>query len=142
MMDPTTYLPREILEEVVDHCRAEYPVEACGILLGASAPEETWITEIIRARNIKRSSVRYEIDPSTIQTAHFTAEMKGLEVVGFYHSHPELPSEPSKQDAESALPGQIYLIVSLHMKAKETVTGWRWSSETEEFLKEELIIQP
>ena len=141
-MDPTTYLRREILEEVVDHCRAEYPVEACGILLGASAPEETWITEVIRARNIKRSSVRYEIDPSTLQRAHFTADMKGLEVVGFYHSHPELPSEPSERDAESALPGQIYLIISLHMKAKETVTGWRWSSETEEFLKEELIIQP
>lgn len=141
-MCPTTYLSREIFDEIVDHCQAEYPLEACGILLGTSAPRQARVTDIVRAKNIKRSSVRYEIEPSTLHRAHFTAEIKGLEVVGFYHSHPDLPSEPSEYDAEHALSGQIYLIVSLQVKGRKKPTAWRWSSEVDRFLKEELVIQP
>lgn len=141
-MSPTTYLSREVFDEVLDHCRVEYPIEACGILLGMSAPQETQVTEIIRAKNIKRSGVRYEIDPSTLHRAHFAAEMKGLKVVGFYHSHPGLPPEPSEYDAQHALLEQIYLIISLRVKARERVTGWRWSSKAAKFLKEKLVIKP
>lgn len=141
-MGSTTYLSREIFDDILDHCKGEYPLEACGILLGTSSPPKTEITEVIRARNIRRSSVRYEIEPSTLQRAYFTAEMKGLEVVGFYHSHPDLPSEPSEYDAQRALPGQIYLVISLRVKAREKLTAWKWSSEVNRFLREDLVIQP
>jgi len=112
------------------------------MLLGTTAARQTRVTEIVRAKNIKRSSVRYEIDPSTLHTAHFTAEIKGVEVVGFYHSHPDLPSEPSEYDAEHALPGQIYLIVSIQVKGRKKPTAWRWSTQPDRFLQDELVIQP
>jgi len=139
-MRSTTYLSYEVFAEVLDHCQAEYPLEACGILLGTSAPPQTMVTEIIKARNIKRSSVRYEIEPSTLQRTYFTAEMKGLEVVGVYHSHPDLPSKPSEYDAQHALPEQIYLIISLRVKTREEVTAWRWSSQKNKFLGENLVV--
>lgn len=97
--------------ECVAHAREAAPDECCGILLGRGDD----IVEAFRARNIADDpATRFLIDPADHFAALRAARARGLEVVGFYHSHPASPAEPSARDvAEFAYPGHLYLIVSL-----------------------------
>lgn len=73
------------------------------------------IVESFRARNIADERMtRFLLDPVDHFAARRTARQRGLEVVGFYHSHPASPAEPSPRDlAEFSYPGCLYAIVSL-----------------------------
>jgi proteasome lid subunit RPN8/RPN11 len=101
---------REALEGVVAHARGEAPAECCGILIGRNAS----IDEAVRARNIAPGPTRFLIDPKDHIDARRAARHRGLEVLGFYHSHPHSPAWPSPSDvAEAAYPDAVHLIVSL-----------------------------
>jgi proteasome lid subunit RPN8/RPN11 len=86
-------------------------MECCGLLLG----HDDEIVESVRARNVAGDpATRFLIDPADHFAALRAARSRGLEVVGFYHSHPASPAEPSARDvAEFSYPGHLYLIVSL-----------------------------
>jgi proteasome lid subunit RPN8/RPN11 len=73
------------------------------------------IVETVRARNIADDPrVRFLIDPADHFEALRSARARGFEVVGFYHSHPASPPEPSARDvAEFSYPGCLYAIASL-----------------------------
>jgi proteasome lid subunit RPN8/RPN11 len=79
------------------------------------------IVEAVRARNVaSRPSTRFVIDPADHFAARRDARRRGLEVVGFYHSHPTSPPEPSARDlAEFSYPGHLYVIVSLAAEPAE-----------------------
>jgi proteasome lid subunit RPN8/RPN11 len=98
------------LAAVVRHARQAQPAECCGLLLG----RQRAIEEAAPARNLSVDPNRFEIDPAAHIAALRAARGDGPEVLGFYHSHPHSPAEPSETDlAEAAYPGQAYLIVSL-----------------------------
>lgn len=98
------------LEAVVAHARAEAPAECCGVLLGSGAS----IEEAVRAKNLSASPTRFLIDPKDHIDARRDARGRRLDVLGFYHSHPDSPAWPSPTDvAEAAYPDAAYLIVSL-----------------------------
>jgi proteasome lid subunit RPN8/RPN11 len=86
------------------------PVECCGILLGAADE----IVEAVRARNLSDDPNRFLIDPKDHFDARRRARATGLEVIGFYHSHPHSTPDPSPTDlANASYPNHLYLIVSL-----------------------------
>ena len=93
------------------HARAALPAECCGLLLGT----ESVVEEARPARNVSdRPTVRFVIDPQDHFDALREGRRHGLKVVGFYHSHPQSPAEPSETDqAEAAYPDHLCLIVSL-----------------------------
>jgi proteasome lid subunit RPN8/RPN11 len=100
----------EALETIIAHARAEAPAECCGMLVGSGAS----IDDAVRARNTAASPTRFVVDPADHIDARRTARGRGLEVVGFYHSHPHSPAWPSETDvAEAAYPDAVHLIVSL-----------------------------
>jgi proteasome lid subunit RPN8/RPN11 len=105
------------LRIIVGHARAAAPDECCGLLLGRG--EE--IVEAVRSRNIADAPrSRFLIDPKDHIDGRRAARERGLDVVGFYHSHPASPAEPSARDiAEFSYPGHFYAIVSLHAAAAE-----------------------
>jgi proteasome lid subunit RPN8/RPN11 len=105
------HIPRSVLDSIVAHAREEAPAECCGILLGTASA----IAEAARTKNIADDpDSRFVIDPKDPIDGRRSARTRGLEVVGFYHSHPRSPAEPSATDrAEAAYPGHVYLIVSL-----------------------------
>jgi proteasome lid subunit RPN8/RPN11 len=72
------------------------------------------IDEAVRATNIAESPARFLIDPKDHIDARRAARHRGLEVLGFYHSHPTSPAQPSPTDiAEAAYPEAVHLIVSV-----------------------------
>jgi len=93
--------------------RKSYPVEACALLFGKTAGEESKISKIEVTRNILQSSVRFEIDPETVVKAFQKAEQTGLQLVGIFHSHPA-PSNPTTTDLQymKLWPNTIWLILS------------------------------
>jgi proteasome lid subunit RPN8/RPN11 len=103
--------------ECLAHAREAAPDECCGLLLGRGDE----IAEAVRARNVaEQPAARFLIDPADHFAALRRARERGLDVVGFYHSHPSSPPEPSARDlAEFSYPGHLYAIVSLQAEPAE-----------------------
>jgi len=98
------------LAAIVAHAEAERPRECCGVLLGSG----TTIVEAIGTENLADAVDRFLIDPKGHIDARRAGRARGLDVVGFYHSHPGAPAVPSSVDlAEASYPSHFYLIVSL-----------------------------
>lgn len=101
------------LEAIREHGSEGYPHEICGIMLGPRG--EGWVSEVRRARNIivERARDRYEIDPRDHIRIQREADAASLDIVGYYHSHPDHPAQASRFDTERAWAGYVYLIVSI-----------------------------
>jgi len=101
------------MDAIDAHGTEGYPDEICGIMLGAQADHV--VTEVRRARNIivERSRDRYEIDPRDQIRIQREADAAGLDIVGYYHSHPDHPAQASRFDTERAWAGYVYVIVSI-----------------------------
>jgi proteasome lid subunit RPN8/RPN11 len=107
-------LRRSVVEAVVEHAERERPSECCGLLIGRADE----ILEAIPARNLAGNPNRFLIDPQAHVDARRAARLRGLAVVGFYHSHPHSPPQPSARDlAEVAYEDALHLIVSLQTHA-------------------------
>ena len=102
---------REVREHLIAHAREDAPRECCGILLG----RDNEIVQARRARNVASSpATRFVIDPKDHIDARRDGRARGLEILGFYHSHPHGAAVPSATDvAEAAYPGSVYAIIGL-----------------------------
>jgi proteasome lid subunit RPN8/RPN11 len=97
-----------VVHDVIAHAQECQPLECCGVLLGKSGS----ITQAVRASNLAESATRFLLDPKAHIDARRTARSQGLDVAGFYHSHPHSPAYPSATDlAEAAYPECVHLIV-------------------------------
>lgn len=102
----------EVTSAVLEGIRAEAaaadPRECCGILLGDG---ET-VRALDPARNVHPApETHFEIDPRALIDAHRAARAGGPQVVGYYHSHPSGPAEPSPTDrAMAARDGRVWAI--------------------------------
>ena len=110
-MELRAQISRGAVDAILAHARDEAPSECCGLLLGTALT----IAEAARAANIASNRYsRFLIDPKDHIDIRRGARRRGVEVVGFYHSHPRSPAWPSTSDvAEASYPGHLYLIVSL-----------------------------
>ena len=106
-------IQRSALAAIQTHGAEGYPNEICGIMLGPQGDHS--VTEVRRARNIivERSRDRYEIDPRDHIRIQREADETGLDIVGYYHSHPDHPARASVFDTERAWAGYVYVIVSI-----------------------------
>ncbi len=104
---------RSAIEAIEAHGAEGYPDEICGVMLGTLA--DRVVSEVRRARNIivERSRDRYEIDPRDHIRIQREADASGLDIVGYYHSHPDHPAQASRFDTERAWAGYVYVIVSI-----------------------------
>ena len=76
------------------------------------------------------------------RTAEFEARRLGLEIVGFYHSHPDHPAKPSDYDRDHALPFYSYIILRVAEGRPELMTSWRLRISREAFDPEQYEIEP
>jgi proteasome lid subunit RPN8/RPN11 len=107
----TTRVKSGVVDRVVAHARRIAPDECCGILIGDGQD----VLDAAPARNIAdRPAVRFLVDPKDHLDSLRAARQRGLDVVGFYHSHPRSAAVPSETDlAEANYPDHLFLIVSL-----------------------------
>lgn len=125
-------LPRAARDAIYAHAREGYPHEVCGVLLGKMlgvAPEERReVHSVHRARNLNtdRPHDRYLMDTRDVNEADGLARARGLEIVGFYHSHPDHPARASQTDLENSSPwgGYSYPIVSVAKGDPVELRSW------------------
>ncbi len=95
---------------IVAHAERERPRECCGVLVGRGRE----IVQAVPVDNIAASPYRFLLDPKGHIDARREARRMGLDVVGFYHSHPSSSAEPSATDAaDISYTDVVYAIVSL-----------------------------
>ncbi len=126
------------------HGEESYPLESCGVLLGASTPKGWQAIAAVRASNARTDSAhdRYSIAPLELVRIERDARRQGLEIVGFYHSHPDHPPLWSATDfADAHWLHYSYVITEVH-KGKAAVTNaflLTGSSEEEKRFEQQTI---
>lgn len=116
-------ISRHLLIQIHQHLEGGYPNEACGVMLG----KDGIITEIISADNQRNDSARnrYLIDPLIYMKIERDADKRALQVLGIYHSHPDVAARPSQFDLDHAWPNFSYLIVSVAKGKAVESNSWR-----------------
>jgi proteasome lid subunit RPN8/RPN11 len=109
-------LSQQLYDELRAHGEEIYPHECCGILLGKSDGENLTVHQLLRAGNTRTDSAhnRYHIAPQELIAAQRQGRKSGLDIVGFYHSHPDHPAQWSPTDfAEAHWLGCAYIITAV-----------------------------
>jgi proteasome lid subunit RPN8/RPN11 len=128
-------LPRALFEAIRTHGEETYPNECCGALLGSPAADGWLVTAAIRAGNTRTDSAhnRYHIAPIELVRIEREARSRGLEIAGFYHSHPDHPAQWSATDfAEAHWLGCSYLITEVAQGKAAVTNSFLLAGPTEE----------
>ena len=137
-------LSPERITEIGLHGERDYPYECCGLLIGRYGNEgskivlETFAISNAREESAKRN--RFLIQPGELLRGESYAREKNLEVVGFYHSHPESPAVPSQYDLEHAWPSYSYIIVSVMNQRAGDLFSWEQQPDRSKFDREEMKV--
>jgi proteasome lid subunit RPN8/RPN11 len=119
---------------------AVYPYEGCGILVGRPG-SPSLVTEVRAGRNLRgpedRARDRYVLDPADIMRAQREADAAGLDLAGFWHTHPDHSSRPSQYDADQAWAGYVYVIISVQGGRAAGEQGWILQTESPRVFREE-----
>jgi proteasome lid subunit RPN8/RPN11 len=105
-------LTRPAFERILFEATGASSEEACGLLLGHG----NRIERAVPAANVHPTpQTHFEIDPQALVDAHRAAREGGPEVLGYYHTHPNGPAEPSATDrAQASGDGRVWAIVGEH----------------------------
>jgi proteasome lid subunit RPN8/RPN11 len=127
-------LPQSSYDQIRQHGEAAYPSESCGILLGGMNGAVKSVIQAIPTPNASPSPARhYEIDSKDLIRILREARAGGQEVLGFYHSHPDHPAEPSPTDlAEAHWLGCSYLITAIVQGRATATRAFHLAGKTEE----------
>ncbi|QLG61356.1 desampylase [Halorarum salinum] len=123
-------LPASVRETLHDRAASGLPEEVCGVLIGrrtdGDSDDPDRVREAVPVPNVADApETRYELDPAATLRAVEGAEADGGDVVGFYHSHPHGPVEPSATDRERATwTGHVHCIVS-----PDDLAAYRWTGD-------------
>lgn len=136
-------IANEQLNEIREHGVRDYPYECCGLLLGRFRAEGKVVTETYPISNAREESAkrnRFLIEPKELMRGEQYARSRDLEVVGFYHSHPDSPAVPSQYDLEHAWPTYSYIIVSTRADQAGDLFSWEQEADRSKFNQEELLV--
>ncbi len=84
-------------------------------MVGREKESDFEVLDVVRASNVVNSPTRFEIDPEELYRAIKGAEERGLDIIGFYHSHLGYGTGPSAVDLEHMkfLPNLVWLICDI-----------------------------
>jgi proteasome lid subunit RPN8/RPN11 len=126
---------KTIFDAIRGHGEETYPHECCGVLLGRSNPEGWSVAVAVRAGNTRTDSAhnRYQIAPIELVKIQREAHRQGLDIAGFYHSHPDHPAQWSATDfAEAHWIGCSYVITEVVDGKARTTNSFLLAGTTEE----------
>lgn len=104
------------------HGRETYPHECCGALLGAA--DRVQAVHALPNVTTEGPRGRFRIDDRDYLASERQASAAGLALLGFYHSHPDHPAEPSQYDLDHAWPTFVYPILSVRDGEPDALRAW------------------
>ena len=128
---------------MIEHHAAEtYPHECCGGLYGEFADGVFTVVEAVAFPNTTSEGPRrrFLIQPSDYRAAEAHARVTKRGLIGFYHSHPDHPAQPSQYDLDHAWPSFAYVIVSVMAGEDKLLTSWRLQDDRSAFAEEAVEI--
>ena len=131
------------LAKIRAHGEEAYPHECCGFLLGEHSDDARTVRAAIRAANEREEPNRrnrFLITPEAYREADKKARKRGLDIIGFYHSHPDVEVRPSEYDREHGWPWYSYVIVSVREGRAGDATSWRLKDDRSGFDAEEVVV--
>lgn len=138
----TLRLQTELAEQIHRHAAESYPHECCGALLGRDAGPVREVAAVLPLPNRRQDSPRnrFVIYAEDVRQAERAARERGLELLGWYHSHPDHPARPSEYDREHAWPWYSYVIVRSGAAESKELTSWRLAEDRGTFEPEQVEI--
>jgi len=130
----------EMANEIREHGAEGYPHEACGAILGLESGADREVRALFPLVNRRDDSPhnRFSVDAGDVRAAERAAAERGLKLIGWYHSHPDHPAQPSEYDREHAWPWYSYVIVSVAAGQPGEITSWRLADDRSRFLAEQI----
>lgn len=105
---------KQDVKEMVSFAREKLPNEACGLIAGTENEGEKRIEKVYYLTNTDASHEHFSLDPREQLQAVKDMRSRGFVPLGNWHSHPETPSRPSREDKRLAYDSKAsYLILSL-----------------------------
>jgi proteasome lid subunit RPN8/RPN11 len=152
---PTLKMSADIAQRIRQHGAETYPHECCGALLGRDNVDgeattaggvqlplrEVAASYPLTNRRDDSPHNRFSVTAEDVREAEKAARDKNLDVVGWYHSHPDHPAKPSQYDREHAWPWYSYVIVSVANGKPADMTSWRLSDDRSDYACEEITIR-
>ena len=128
------------LQILQTHAVEGYPHEVVGILAGIRKNGEVLRVEPLINERAETKN-RYKVSPLALMRAEQKLEREGLEIIGYYHSHPDHSAQYSEYDKEHALPNMSYLILSIYNQLPKDYLSWRLSDDRSIMHPEKIIIR-
>jgi proteasome lid subunit RPN8/RPN11 len=138
----TLRIAKAAMDQVRRHLEAGYPNEACGALIGRMDSQRFEALEFRPMRNVvgDRPWDRYALDPLEQLRVQRDADSRGLEIIGFVHSHPDHPPRPSRFDTEHGWPFYSYVVASVEQGRFKEARAFRLNQDAGRFEEEPLEI--
>ena len=134
-------ISEELLAQIKAHGEKTYPHECGGMLIGTFADGRKTVTELLPMENAMAQEEQHNrvlILPKDVLRAERYARSKKLDVVGYYHSHPDDEARPSQFDLDHALPVWSYIIASIVQGKAVDARSWEMENDRSKFNAEEL----
>jgi len=129
-------------QEMRTHGERDYPFECCGLMLGRFDNSRKQVVETYPISNAREEAAkrnRFLIRPEELMRGEKYAREKGLDVVGFYHSHPDDRAVPSQYDLEHAWPTYSYIVIAVEKGQAVDLRSWEMEPDRSRFNEEEIL---
>ncbi len=128
------------IEAIKDIAQKTYPHECCGVMVGSVENGVKTVTELVPAENQRTDSPanRYLITPDLLNELEKKLKDTDRAIVGFFHSHPDVPAQPSTYDQDHAWPWYSYVIVSVNKGKAGEIHNWKLRDDRSAFDAEKM----
>lgn len=129
-----------VKQTIVDQAERTYPDECCGALLGTESDKgERMIVRAVPIVNTFEDDEKYhrfQITADDVLRVEHSARQSGLELIGFYHSHPDHPAIPSDYDRDHAWPFYSYIVLAVEAGKAQAFRAWSLKADRSAFEEE------
>jgi proteasome lid subunit RPN8/RPN11 len=134
------------LDAISAHGKRGYPFEVCGVLLGTSPAAGVLKVVEMENRETELPKVRYQIAPEDLLKLMRESRAEKLEIIGFYHTHPDHPPRPSETDRRVAAgglsDGVFHMVMSVEKGERTLIeTAWVFRDALQAFEPEPLEVE-
>ena len=131
-----------LIEQIEAHGERTYPNECGGMLIGRFENDGKTVVKLLPMENAMAEAEQHNrilISPKDVMRTERYAREKRLDVVGYYHSHPDCAARPSQFDLDHALPVWSYIIVSVEGGVAVDVRAWEMENDRSKFNEEKIF---